>query len=391
MRLLRQIFEVSKLNLSSLPTRVGTSAVIIVGIAGVSTVLVAILAMANGFETTLNRTGAQNQALVLRAGSDNEVSSLISLEEVRILSVFEGVVGVSEELFAVTDMVKNATGMEANLVVRGLRSSAIEMREMFRIVEGRNFEPGKAELIAGRGVMSEFSDIQLGSVVDVRGQYLSVVGIFEVGGTAYESEIWMDLPVAASLFRRERVVNSIRLRVDEADRIGMLQRLATEDPRLNVSIESEQAYFARQSAGVKQTLTSFGRVVAVIMAVGAALAAFNSMNVAVQSRRVEIGTLRAIGFDRVPIILSVLIEAFILALIGGVCGGGIAYFGFDDLTVSTLNEATSSQLAFDFAVTPALLREGLIWSLVLGAVGGFIPALRVARLPILDALRGYEH
>lgn len=386
--MLRQVFAITKLNLGNLSSRVGLSAVVVVGIAGVTAVLVAVLAMAAGFEATLGRTGAADQAIVLRAGADNEVSSLISLEEARILARLDGVVRASGELYAVTDMVRRATGMEANLVVRGVGPGASSLRGAFRIVEGRNFEPGKAELIAGRGAAREFAGVALGSVVRVREQQWTVVGIFEAGGSAYESEFWVDLPVAASVFRREGSVNSMRLRMDAAGRVGALAERAAQDPRLNVSVESEQAYFARQSAALAQTLEFFGRAVAVIMALGAAFAAVNSMHAAVTARTVEIGTLRALGFDGFPVVISVLTEALALALLGGLCGAGIAYFGFDGLTVSTLNEGAASQLAFDFAVTPALLREGLTWAVALGAVGGLFPALRSVRLPISAALRG---
>ena len=385
---LRQIIAVTWLNLANLPKRLGSSSVIVVGISGVTAVLVALLAMAAGFEATLDRTGAADQAIVLRAGSDNEVSSEISVLEMQLLASLDGVVGSSGELYAVVDMVKRTTGLEANAVLRGVEPQAVELREAFQIVKGRGLEPGKAELIAGRGAHREFTGIELGRQVLLRDHLWTIVGIFEAGGSAYESELWADLPVAQSAFRREGSVNSLRLRVETPDRIDDLSQAITDDPRLNVSPQSEYAYFAKQSASLTRTLELFGRVVAIIMAAGAAFAAINSAYSVVATRRLEIATLRALGFDGLPVVVSVMIEALALGLLGGVCGVAMAYLGFDGFTVSTLNESSASQLAFDFAVTPALLGEGLLWALALGAVGGLLPALRAARLPVAAALRG---
>lgn len=386
--MLRQVIAVSWLNLANLPSRLGSSSVIVVGITGVTAVLIALLAMAAGFEATLDRTGAADQAIVLRAGFVNEVSSEISVQEMQLLASLDGVVGSSGELYAVVDMVKRTTGFEANAVLRGIAPQGFELREAFQIVAGRGFEQGKAELIAGRGALREFAAIELGSQVLLRDHLWTVVGVFEAGGSAYESELWADLPVAQSAFRREGSVNTMRLRVETPDRIDDLAQAVAEDPRLNVSVQSEHAYFANQSASLILTLELFGRVVAIIMAAGAALAAINSVYSVVAERRVEIATLRALGFDGFPVVASVMIEALALALLGGVCGVAIAYLGFDGFTVSTLNESSGSQLAFDFAVTPTLLGEGLLWALALGAVGGLLPALHAARLPVATALRG---
>ena len=388
--MLRQVTAVVRLNFGSLPTRLGSACVIVVGIAGVTGVLIALLAMASGFDATLGRTGDPNQAIVLRAGSDNEVSSQISLAEAQVLGALEGVTLASEELYTVADMTTRATGHEANLVVRGVGPDAFELREAFRIVAGRRFEPGRAELIAGRGARAEFAGIEPGHAVRVRDQQWTVVGVFEAGGSAYESELWVDLPVARSAFRREGGINAMRLRLDAPDRVEALAERVSNDPRLDVALQSERAYFAGQSGALTRTLELFGRAVAVIMALGAAFAAVNSMHSAVVARTAEIATLKALGFAEFPVVVSVVTEALALALLGGVCGAGIAYFGFDGLTVSTLNAGAASQLAFDFAVTQELLYEGLAWALALGVAGGLLPALRAARLPIPAALRGHD-
>ena len=383
-----QIIEITLMNLRNLPSRLGSSAVIVVGIGGVVGVLIAILAMAAGFQSTLDRGGASDRAIVMRGGSDNEMSSGVSIEEMNVVAGLEGVVQASGELYTVADIPKRSTGTDANLIVRGVGQQAFGVRDEVKVVEGRNFQPGKGELIAGRGAHVEFAGIDVGSKVKVRNNEWTVVGIFEADGSAYESELWVDLPVAQSAFRREGSVSSMRVLLDSPERVEELAQRVEEDPRLDLTLQSEQAYFAGQSAGLTQTIEVFGRAVAIIMAIGAVFAALNTMYSAVVTRTVEIATLRALGFGGLPVVVSVMIESLALALLGGVLGAAVAYFGFNGFTVSTLNNISFSQVAFDFAVTPALMRDGLIWALVLGAVGGLFPALRAARLPITVALRG---
>lgn len=386
--MLRQIVEITLMNLKNLPSRIGSSSVIVVGIAGVVGVMVAILAMAAGFKGTLDRGGEPDRAVVLRGGSDSELSSGILIDETRIVASMEGVLAASSELYTVADVPKRSTGLDANLIVRGVTAAAFEVRDEVEIVAGRNFEPGRGELIAGRGAHLEFEGIDLGSTVQLRQSEWTVVGIFEANGSAYESELWVDLPLALSAFRRGDTASSMRLRVDDPGRIDELAKRVVEDPRLDLKVTAEDAYFASQSGTLAQTIETFGLAVAVIMAIGAVFAALNTMYSAVVTRTVEIATLRALGFGDAPVVVSVMIESVALALLGGLLGAAIAYFGFNGYTVSTLNNASFSQVAFDFAVTPELLQTGLVWALALGAVGGLFPAVRAAWLPITSALRG---
>ncbi|MDE0039645.1 MAG: ABC transporter permease [Gammaproteobacteria bacterium] len=382
-----QILEITLMNLKNLPSRLGSSSVVVVGIGGVVGVMVAILAMAAGFQGTLDGGGAPDRAIVLRGGSDNELSSGVSTDEVNVVSGMEGVVLASPELYMVADVPKRSTGTDANLIVRGVTGDAFAMRDEIQIVEGRNLEPGRGELIAGRGAHIEFAGIDIGNKVQLRQTEWTIVGIFEADGSAYESELWVDLPVLQSAFRFTGA-SSIRLRVDSPERIDELAEKIKGDPRLDLELTGETEYFAGQAGGLTDTIRIFGYTVATIMAIGAVFAALNTMYTAVVTRTVEIATLRALGFGRLPVVVSVMIESMALALLGGVIGALVAYVGFNGYTVSTLSNVSFSQIAFDFAVTPELLRDGLIWALGLGAIGGLLPAVRAALLPITVALRG---
>lgn len=386
--MLRQLVEVAVLDLRQLRFRLGGSAVIVVGIAGVVAVLIALLAMATGLQATLGLTGAPDRAIVLRAGTDSEVASRIGVQELNIVGTLPGVVQASPQLVAAASVPKRRSGAEANVALRGVDGRALEFHDEIRLVGGRMFELGRNEIVAGRAAQAEFDGVDIGAAVPIRGAAWTVVGIFDAEGSAYESELWGDLAAIRSAFRRDGGASSVRLRVGAPERIDELARLVEEDPRLNLTVQSERSYFARQSADLVRMLASFGRVVAVIMALGAALAALNAMHAAVSARTVEVATLRALGFGSVAVVGSVLAESFALAAIGGLLGAAIAYLGFDGLTASAQSSDSYSQVAFDFAVTPGLVGEGLLWAMALGAVGGLLPALRAARVPIAAALRG---
>ena len=324
---------------------------------------------------------------MLRGGSDNELSSGVSTEEANVVSGMEGVVLASPELYMVADVPKRSTGTDANLIVRGVTANAFAIRDEVVIVEGRNLEPGRGEVIAGRGAHIEFAGIDIGNKIQLRQSEWTIVGIFEADGSAYESELWVDLPVLQSAFRFTGA-SSIRLLLDSPERIDELAERIKGDPRLDLELTGETEYFAGQAGGLTDTIRIFGYTVATIMAIGAVFAALNTMYTAVVTRTVEIATLRALGFGRLPVVVSVMIESMALALLGGVLGASVAYVGFNGYTVSTLSNVSFSQIAFDFAVTPDLLRDGLVWALGLGAIGGLLPAVRAALLPITVALRG---
>ncbi|MDE0063185.1 MAG: ABC transporter permease [Gammaproteobacteria bacterium] len=386
--MLRQVIEITAMNLSNLPSRVGSSSVIVVGIAGVVGVLVALLAMAGGFEAALERGGAPDRAIVLRSGSDSEMASNVGQDAVNVVSSMEEVDASSAELYLVVDVPKRSGGQVANLVIRGVERSGFEIRPEVRIVAGRHFNPGTREMIAGRKASAEFRGIDLGATVELRDGEWAITGLFEANASAYESEMWADLPVAQSAFRRGGATQSMRIRVESPRDIPALAQRVRDDPRLDLEVIGEEEFFRGQSDAMSGLIRGFGYTVALIMAVGAVFAALNAMYTAVSARTVEIATLRALGFGGGPVVVSVIIEALALGVLGGLLGGAVAYFGFNGFTVSTLNQGSFSQVAFDFAVTPDLLLSGLSWAVTLGLFGGLFPAVRAARLPITTALRG---
>lgn len=374
------------MNLRNLSSRLGASSVIVVGIAGVVGVLVAILSMAIGFRTALENTGSPDRAIVLRGGANGELASGIGTDAVAIVASMEGIDESSAELYTIADVPKRSSGTPANLVVRGVQSSAFSIRPEVRILDGRLFESGKREVIAGRGAVAEFAGIDLGAEVAFRDSAWTIVGIFEAAGGANESELWADLPVAQAAFRREGAVSSMRVRLASPDMAAPLAERIDSDPRLDLALEAEPAYYSAQSEGLSAIVTGFGYLVASIMAVGAVFAALNTMYSAVSTRTVEIATLRAIGFGGTPVIVSVMIEALVLAMLGGLIGALVSYVLFNGWTISTL--AGFTQVAFNFRVTPSLVATGVTWAVALGIVGGLFPAIRAARLPITAALRG---
>ncbi|MEZ5549581.1 MAG: FtsX-like permease family protein [Pseudomonadales bacterium] len=383
-----QIFEITLMNLRNLPARIGSSSVIVVGIAGVVAVLIGVLSMAAGFTAALEGSSMPGRAIVLRDGSNNELSSGISVEEFNILARMEGVKLASDELYVVADVPKRDTGTPANLVIRGMRQAGIDVRPEMHLVQGRLFEAGKGEIIVGVKAASEFAGLSLGDVVEFRESGWTVVGTFTTGGSAYESEVWADLPVAQTSFRRGGTLSSARVLLEDPSAAVSVNKRIQADPRLDIALTTEEEFFAGQSEDRSELINTFGYAVAAIMAIGAVFAALNTMYSAVSARTVEIATLRALGFSNVPVVVSVMIEAIFLALVGGLVGGILVYLLFDGYTASTLNNASFSQVAFDFAVTGELMMLGIAWALGLGLVGGLFPAVRAARLPITVALRG---
>ena len=386
--MLGQIFEITLMNLRNLPSRLGSSSVIIVGIAGVVAVLISILAMATGFRAALESTGVPDRAIVLRGGAGGELSGGMSRESVDIVSQMDGILVASGELYTIADVPKRRSGTPANLVIRGVEQNAFVVRPEVHIVEGRTFEPGKGEIIAGRRAAEEFAGIDLNANIRFRDSDWKIVGIFEANGDVNESEVWGDVKVVQAAFRRGGSFSTMRVTLKDPSVVGAIAERMSKDPRLDLQIRLEQDFYGEQSKRLSTIITSFGYLVGVIMAIGAIFAALNTMYSAVTSRTVEIATLRAIGFGNTPVVVSVMIEALLLAILGGAIGAALAYLVFNGLTVSTLNNASFSQVAFDFAVTPTLMRQGLVWAVSLGFVGGLFPALRAARLPITVALRG---
>lgn len=394
--MLQQVAAVTAMNLRSLPGRIGTSLVIVVGIAGVVGVMVSMLSMAAGFEHALSSTGRSDRVLVLRSGSTDELSSVLSLEQTQVIEQAPGIARgadglplVTREIYLLTAVPKRANASEANVVVRATSLEGLVARPEVRIVEGRMFQPGLREVVIGRGAQQQFEGLQIGGQVLVRDGHWEVVGVFESGGDVHESELMVDARTLQTVIQQQ-YYTTVTAQLDPQLGDAAFQTFKdalTSDPRLAVSVQRESEYYASRSEALSTLIQTLGYAVAVIMAIGAVFGALNTMYAAVSTRTVEIATLRAIGFSGAPVVVSVMIEALLLALAGGVLGGGIAWLIFNGYTVSTLNFQTFSQVAFSFRVTPALLQTGIAWALLIGLLGGLFPAVRAARLPIVDALR----
>lgn len=384
---MKHIVAITLMNLRSIGARRGASSVVIVGIAGVVAVLVSMLAMSAGFRGALANTGQSDRAIVMRAGSPNEMSSWVSLQEANIVAHLDGVDIASGELYVALDLQRKATGDTAHVVGRGVETEAYDVRPEVVVVRGRRFQPGKNEMLVGTAAAREYANLEIGAQVAMRESTFEVVGHFSAEQSANESEVWMDLTIAQDLFRRGPVVNSMRLRLADPSDAAPLATTIRDDPRLDLTLIPEDEYYAAQSRARASLIDTFAVFVAGIMAVGSLLAALNTMYSAVNARTVEIATLRALGFGSGALVTSVMVEAMVLAAIGGLLGGLVVYLAFDGYTASTLNSASNTQVAFAFAVTPALLQQGMAWALGLGFAGGLLPAVRAARLPITEGLR----
>jgi putative ABC transport system permease protein len=396
MRTLHQIAMITLVNLRNLPQRLGTSLVVIVGIAGVAGVLVAVLSMSEGFRHTLASTGRGDRVIMLRAGSDAEMSSGISRDQTQLVASLPAVARdasgrplASAELVVMVDLPRRGQTDPNNVPFRGVQPVAFTIREEVALVEGRRFAPGVREVMVGRRAARQFEGLEVGSRIAFRDSDWVVVGIFASGGDVHESEIWADAEVAASAFRRTGF-QSVTARLVDGSAAGLeaLTAAIGRDRRLSITVLREPEYYAKQSRVLSTLINVLGYTVATFMAVGAMFGALNCMYSAIASRQVEIATLRAIGFGGAPVVVSVLIESLILALVGGTLGGGLAYLYCDGASLSTLNFDTFSQVAFDFRVTGALFAQGLLWALAIGAAGGVPPAIRAARLPVTLAMRG---
>ncbi|PZQ09551.1 MAG: hypothetical protein DI564_17645 [Rhodanobacter denitrificans] len=387
----RQAAAVTWIGVSTLAQRLGASSVIVVGIAGVVGVLVALLAMGDGLQKTLRSTGDTETVIVLRGGATAELSSGLSREDATLLAQMPGILRdaegkpiVSPELVVVANLPKKSTGTDANVEVRGVGPQAWALRPNVKIVEGRAFTPGLREMVVGRGARAQFEGLEPGATINLNNQQWSVVGVFE-SGDAHESELLGDVDTVSSAYRRSGYQSAtVRLTAPEA--FDTFKAALAADPRLKVDAKTTLDYYTAQSEQLTRTIRIVGIAIAAIMAIGAMFGALNTMYAAVATRAREIATLRAIGFRSPPVLISVMLETMLLALLGGLLGAGIAWAIFDNYTVSTLG-ANFSQVVFRFNVSPALLWTGVKWALAIGFIGGLLPALRAARLPVTTALR----
>ncbi|HBU62608.1 MAG: peptide ABC transporter permease [Oceanicaulis sp.] len=386
-----QIAAVTSINLRSIPQRWGMSLATILSIALVVGVLLGFLAMANGFRATVNGTGSESIAVLLRSGSQAELNSGFGRDTVRLIETAPGIARdadgaaiLSAELYVITDATKRSTGNDASLSLRGVDEMAPRLRENFQMVEGRMFAEGSNEIIVGEGVIREFSGFNLGETIRMGPNEWRVVGVFSTGGSVFDSEIWADVGTVQNLYNRGASYQSIRVRLDGENGLSELQAYAENEPRLDLDVTTEKEFFAQSAGGLSNLIMYLGWPLAIIMAVGALAGAWNAMYASVDSRVREIATLRTLGFSGFAAFVGTLVESLMLAFIGGLVGALITYFVFDGVSASTMG-GSFTQVVFSFAVTIQSVISGVILALVVGLFGGFFPALRASRVPLLEA------
>jgi putative ABC transport system permease protein len=390
--LLLQIVAVTTINLKSIPRRVLLSLSTVVAVALVVMVLLAFLAMANGFQRTIAGSGSDDIGIVLRGGSTAEINSTVTREQVRLVEDGPGIARggdgkplVSPELYMVVDGIKHTTQTKANLPLRGIGEQGFALRKGITIMAGRMFSRGANEIVVGKGLAREFDGFDIGNTVTFGTTRWTVVGIFEADGSVFESEIWADLPVVQSLFNRNNFFQTVRVRLAAPATLDELKGYNDNDPRMKLDVKSEAEYFADQSSQTTDLIQKLGWPLAIAMAFGALAGALNTMYSSVAARATEIATLRAIGFGGFSTFVGTLIESLSLAAVGGAIGAALTYTIFDGLSASTLG-GNFTQVVFNFRLSPALVGEGVLLALIVGLIGGLFPALRAARMPIVAGL-----
>jgi putative ABC transport system permease protein len=380
-------------NLRSARARWASSIVAVVGIAGTVGVFVAMLALARGFRATVASSGLPQNAIVQQTGADTEITSALPLEAFRVIEDASQVARrgneplVSGEVVVIAALPLRTTGSDANVQMRGVSPRVTAVRDNVRISRGRFITPGLYEIVVGKNAALAYSGLDLGATVRIGPGTWTIVGIFDSGGSAFDSEIWADANVLNANYQRPAgVFQSASARLRSADDFAAFKKALEGDPRLQVQVVREPEYYESQSRTVTTLITVLGSLVAIVMGVGAILGALNTMYSAVAERTREIATMRALGFGRRSIVLAFLVEATAIALVGGIIGC-LAVLPVNGITTGTINWQTFSHLSFAFRITPDLLGLGLVFALAMGLLGGLPPAIRAARANVAVALR----
>ncbi len=393
LRWFSQIAALTAFNLKTMKERQGWVASALLGMAFVVTVVVGVLSIGQGFERTMKETGAPDRAIVLRSGADGEMMSIVMRDDARILEEAPGVAKkggvalVSPELFVIINLPKASTGTDANVPFRGVTRPAFGVHDEVKLVEGRNFEWGKNEVIVGRAAQRAFRGLDVGSKLRLGQNEWSVVGAFTASGGSTETEMWADAAVLQPAYKRGNSFQSAKVKLASEGSFQRFKDALTRDPRLEVKVQRETEFYAAQSRSINGLIVGLGGIVALLMGLGAIFGALNTMYTAVAARSKEIATLRALGFRSLPVVISVLLESLLIAVVGGGVGALGAWLAFDGYQAATMNWSSFSQVAFAFAVTPVLLVAGVVYASLLGLVGGLLPAIRAARVPVAAALR----
>jgi len=380
-------------NLRSVAARWVSAVVAVLSIAGTVGVFVAMLSLARGFQAAMIASGSPGNALVRDATSVTELVGAVELDQVRVIENAPGVARGKDGPLVSAEAVVNAAvplkagGTDAIVQVRGVSSRALLVRDNVRLVAGRFFRPGLYELVVGSNAATTYAGLALGDTARIGGSAWTVVGLFDAGGSAFDSEVWCDANLLNQVYQRQaNFFQSVTVRLTSPEALGPFKNSLTSDPRLTVRVDREVDYYADQSRVLTTLIQVLGTIVAAVMGIGAVMAALNTMYSAVAERSREIATLRAIGFGERSIVLSFLVESLFIAFVGGAVGC-LAVLPLNRFTVGTLNFQTFSHVAFAFRVTPDLLLAGLVFALGMGLVGGMPPAVRAARTPIAAGLR----
>jgi putative ABC transport system permease protein len=391
-----QIVAVTAMNVRNIPERWASSLVAVVGIGGVTLVLIAVLSIAAGFRQALELSGSEDVGIVLRSGATNEMSSGFGQEGISVISDTAGIKRddkgkpiVSAELYVLTEGKLRGKDTGANLPFRGVSSSAPQLRKAFKIEEGRMMGAGTSEIIVGKGVLANYEGLSVGKTVRWGNANWQIVGIFSDDGGIAESEVWGDVRLVQQVWNRGSSFQSVRVRLNDASEATFrtFKDSLTKDPRVQVAVQREPAFYAEQQEMMSTLIRGAGFVFAIMMGFAAIFAAVNTMFNAVASRVREIATLRAMGFGAMPVVISVLVESVLLGAAGGLLGGVLAYIFLNGMQSSTMNFQTFSQITYAFTVTPQLMVTGIVYGLVLTFIAGLLPGIRAARMPITAGLR----
>ncbi|HEU5400820.1 MAG TPA: ABC transporter permease [Terriglobales bacterium] len=381
-------------NFRSIRARWTSTIVAILGIAGTVGVFVAMLSLARGFRATLVASGSPGNALVMRAGSTSEMMGGITLDSVKITEDEPGVARdesgqplVTQEVVGVIPIPLISTGTDANVQVRGVSPNVLQIRKFVKVVQGQMFHSGLDELVVGKNASKTYQGLTVGNTVNFGGGRWKVVGVFDAGGSSFDSEVWCDARILNEVLKRpENIFQSATVHLTSPAAFQQFKDAITSDPRLNLEVQREVDYYAKQSSGMTRLITVLGGLVAAIMAFGAVFGALNTMYSAVSERGREIATMRALGFSSWSVILSFLFEALLISFLAGIIGC-VAVLPLNGLTTSTMNFQTFSNLAFAFKITFDLLLMGILFALVMGVLGGLLPAVRAALRPVAVSLR----
>jgi putative ABC transport system permease protein len=381
-------------NFRSVKARWSSAIVAVVGIAGTVGVFVAMLSLARGFKATLVSSGSEDNAIIMRAGATSEMTGGVTIDTVKIIQdkpgIARGVDGsplVTPEVVLVAPIPLISTGTDANVEIRGVSKNVLEIRRNIKIVEGRMFSPGLNEIVVGKNANVSYSGLTLGNSIGLGSVHWKIVGIFDAGGSSFDSDVWGDAHLIGPAFNRPDIYfQSITVHLTSPSALQQLKDAATADPRLNVDVTREIDYYSKQSNRLTTLITVLGGLVAAVMAIGAVFGALNTMYSAVAERGREIATMRALGFGGPSVVFSFVIEALLIAFIGGLVGC-VAVLPLNGLTTGAMNLQTFSHVAFAFKITTELLVKGIVFALVMGIIGGFLPAMRAASMPVASALR----